>query len=160
MTDELARTDKVTVETVIAADPAAVWRALTDDIDAWWPEAFYTGGDAATRRYVVEARPGGRMYEDWGDDQGLLWAVVNTVQKPSLLQIWGVAFPGWGGPSLLTGTWSLEADGSGTRLRFTEATVGKLSESHMRSKEKGWTFLFDGALKAHLEGRPVPTWED
>jgi len=160
MNDDLARYRNVTVETVIAARPETVWRALTEDIGAWWPAAFFTGGDEATRRFLLEAQPGGRMFEDWGDDQGLLWAIVNTVQRPSLLQIWGMAFPGWGGPGASLGSFHLEADGDRTRLRFTESTFGKVTEAHLQEKEKGWTFLFDLALKAHVEGRPQPVWQD
>jgi len=160
MTQDSARIASLTIETRIAAPPEAVWTALTDDISAWWPAEFYTGGDEDTRRFVLEARPGGRMYEDWGDGQGLLWATVNTVNKGSSLQVWGVAYPGWGGPSMLLGDWHLEPNDDGTLVRYTESSFGAVTEGNQESKDKGWRFLLDGALKAHLEGTPPPVWED
>lgn len=30
-----------------------------------WPEEFYAGGEPEKRRYHLETKPGGRMYESW-----------------------------------------------------------------------------------------------
>ncbi len=156
---EMASIGKAIVETRIAAPRARVWRALTDEITRWWPQEFYTGGREGERRYLLDAHPGGRMCEVWSDTDGLLWATVNTVVKESRLDVWGVAFPLWGGPALWTGTWEIEAAGKETLVRFTEATIGPVSDEGMKDKEKGWRFLFDGALRAYVEGRSPPVWD-
>ncbi|HVS12486.1 MAG TPA: SRPBCC domain-containing protein [Thermoanaerobaculia bacterium] len=155
-----ARYATVRVETRIAADPATVWRALTEEIGAWWPDAFYTGGTPTGRTLRFDASPGGVMLEDWGGGQGLVWGQVVTVDRPSKLEVTGYAFPQWGGPATWLGTWDLEADGDATVVRFTEAAVGRITEDSMADKEKGWRFLFDRALKAHVEGTKPPVWED
>jgi hypothetical protein len=41
---------------------------------------------------VLEAAPGGRWYRDLGDDNGHLWGFVQSIKRPSLLEIWGPLF--------------------------------------------------------------------
>ena len=139
---------------------AAVWKALTDDIGAWWPQEFYAGGEPGKRHYYLETKPGGRMYEDWEGGGGLLWATVVTVEPARRLQVAGTTFPNWGGPSIVFCSWELEADGAVTILSFSESTVGRISDSHAAEKEKGWRFLFGAALKAYVEGSPAPQWQE
>ena len=160
MTTDTQPTDAVLVETRIAASPTRVWNALTDEIGEWWPNEFYTGGQPGKRAYTLDARPGGSMRETWEDGGGLEWARVITVMPEAMLQITGFAFPQWGGPSILFGTWNLEADGDGCKLRFTEHTLGVTPDGYAADKQKGWDFLFDGALKAYVEGTEPPKWED
>ena len=148
------------METSIGGDVAAVWQALTDDIGAWWPEEFYAGGEPAKRCYHLEAKPGGRMYEEWEDGGGTLWGTVVALEPRKRLQVMGTTFPNWGGPSFWFGTWELEADGAATILRFTESSIGRLSESRAEQTAKGWRFLFGEVLKAYVEGQPVPEWKD
>lgn len=152
--------DPVLVETHIHASPAVVWNALTDGMDDWWPAEFYTGGDKSACTLHLEARPGGRVHEDYAAGGGLLWGTVVTVVPEQKLQVTGYGFPEWGGPSVWFGTWTLETADDGCLLRFTEHAVGKTSDGYFAEKQKGWTFLFDGALKAHVEGTPAPKWED
>jgi len=69
-------------------------------------------------------------------------------------------FPNWGGPSIWFGSWELKADGAVTILSFSESTVGRVSDSYVAEKEKGWNFLFGGALKPYVEGTPAPEWPE
>jgi uncharacterized protein YndB with AHSA1/START domain len=154
------KTHEVQVETTIAVAPDAVWKALTDDIGLWWPSEFYSGGQEGARSYHLEAKPGGRMYEEWEGGGGLQWGQVWTVDPGKKLQITGLSFPEWGGPAVFFGTWTLTAEGDGCKLHFSESTLGKTSAGYRAEKEKGWSFLFDGVLKAHLEGTEAPKWED
>ncbi len=155
-----AHLSDLVMEVRIEASTEAVWQALTEGIGAWWPAEFYTGGEPTSRDFVLEAWPGGRMYEQWGGDAGLLWATVYTVDPGKLLQVSGLGFPEWGGPSLWLGTWRLEADGEATRLRFQESALGKTDPHYVAEKDKGWSYLFAGALKAHLEATEPPAWDD
>ncbi len=150
---------EIKMEISIAAPPERVWKALTDDIAAWWPDDTFTGGESGKRTFVLEARPGGHMYESW-ENGGLLWGTVTTVDPANLLlQVHGHTFANWGGPSGSYWTWTLEGDESGTVVRFEDHVMGRITEDTVRERTGGWTFLFDGALKAHLEGRPAPVWE-
>ena len=146
------------MEISIAASPEQVWKALTDDIGAWWPDASFTGGESGKRTFILEAKPGGRMFESW-EDGGLLWGNVVTIQPVGLLQVAGHTFSQWGGPSASYWTWTLEGDEAGTVLTFEDQVVGMITETTAKERTSGWTFLFDGVLRAHLEGRPAPVWE-
>ena len=37
---------------------------------------------------VIEARPGGRWFRDLGGDDGHLWGFVQSIKRPTLLEIW------------------------------------------------------------------------
>ena len=150
-------TNVITVETRIAASPETVWRALTENIDEWWKG--YGGGEEGRRSFHLDARPGGKMYEQYDDGGGLLWGTVCTVMPQAKLQVVGHNFPEWGGPNLWFGTWQLEAADDGCRLRFTEHSIGEISDIWQARHQEGWSYLFDGVLKAHLEGRPLPEFE-
>lgn len=161
---ELARVVDQALEVRIAAAPAAVWQALTADIARWWPAAFYcgsgSGGSAQSKpRFQLEAHPGGRMWEDWGGGDGLLWAHVVGVVRGKRLDLVGSAGPQWGGPSTSFSTFEITADGAGSKLRFVEATFGRTDDANLGEKEKGWRFLL-AALAAHVEGRAAPVWGD
>lgn len=157
---EAARITDFVMEVRIGARPGAVWQALTDDIARWWPGPFYCGGGEGRPTFRLEAHPGGRMWEDWGGGDGLLWATVVQVQAGKRLELTGTTGPDWGGPSTWFGAFELQPDGQGTRLRFSESGFGRVSEAGLREKEKGWRFLFEQALRAHLEGREAPVWEE
>lgn len=159
MTRTEPRISELTMELTIDAGPADVWTALTDTIGDWWPAEFYAGGSAGARRFLLEARPGGRMAEEWDDGGGVLWATVVTVEPVSRLQVVGYAFPNYGGPSQWFGTWELDAVDGATRLRFSEHAIGRVTDNYVTEKDKGWRFLWS-VLKARLEGQAPPAWSD
>ena len=41
---------------------------------------------------ILETKPGGRWYRDLGGDNGHLWGFVQSIKRPSLLEIWGPLF--------------------------------------------------------------------
>lgn len=99
------------------------------------------------------------MYEEWEDGGGVLWGTVVTVDPAKRLQITGVTFPNWGGPTQWFGDWSLVEKDGGTELTFSEHAIGRTSEDSVVEKDKGWQFLWQ-VMKAKLEGQPAPTWSD
>lgn len=154
-----ARMSELTLQVRIEADSSAVWAALTGRIADWWPQEFFAGGVAGRREFILEDRPGGRMYEQWADGGGLLWGTVVTVEPRRRLQVTGYGFPNWGGPSQYFADWSLEETDGATEVTFSEHAIGRVSDSYTDEKTRGWQFLLD-VLQAHLEGRPLPTWQD
>jgi uncharacterized protein YndB with AHSA1/START domain len=154
--DETA--EVVHLEVRIQAPRERVWQALTTDLAAWWPAEINVGGADATMRF--EPKVGGRMYEDWGDGQGLVWAHAVMVRRPEALYMVGDSFPEWGGPLRSYWSWRLEADGETTLVRFVDSQLGPRTDADRASKEKGWSFLIEGRLKAYVEGTPLPAWKD
>jgi len=159
MNQQSAEIVALKMELEINASPSSVWKALTENISAWWPTEFYAGGEEGKRSYLLEASPGGRMYEQWEGGGGVLWGTVYTCEPEKRLQVLGSRFPNWGGPTQWFGTWELQASGSGTTLSFSEHEMGNVSESGLAEKDHGWRFLWNN-LKAHVEGTPPPAWED
>lgn len=146
-----------TLEIEIAAPPARVWKALTDQIGSWWHPGFVTRKDAIA--FILEPRVGGRMYEDWGDGQGLLWYTVISIARNEHLQLMGDLDARYGGPARLHTAFRLRAEGKGTVLRLEEQAFGTVGEKTKRSLEEGWKILLAGCLKVFVEtGKPPPEW--
>jgi uncharacterized protein YndB with AHSA1/START domain len=142
---------EVVTEVRIAAPRDTVWSALTEAPARWWHPAFFTDPRGAQRGFHIEARLGGRMFEDWGDGQGLVWGTVIGLDRGRFLQIVGDSSPAWGGPSRNIQTFRLEDDGRGTRLRLESALFGRVSESAARSLDEGWRYLLEQGLKRWCE---------
>ena len=159
MTIQAAEIAQLTMETDINAPPETVWKALTEDIGKWWPADFFAGGVEGKRTYILEARPGGKMFEVWDGGGGVLWGTVVNVEPNVSLQVLGALFPNWGGPSQWYGTWKLRSHDGGTKLTFSESSIGKISDGYDGEKTQGWTFLWN-SMKAFVEGAPPPTWQD
>lgn len=71
---------------VVAADADRAWRALVEDVDAWWPRDHTWWGDDAT--LVIEPRAGGCFCETAGKRQAL-HLVVTHVDPGKLLRMTG-----------------------------------------------------------------------
>ena len=147
------------LEIPIEATIEEVWQGLTSGLASWWPDDGYAGGDSGKRKMILEAEPGGRMYESWDSGGGLLWGHVVTIEPQEMLQLVGHTFPKWGGPTMWYGTWELSTKGNETVLRYSETAIGRVEEENRAQTKKGWQWLLGGALKAHLEGKPCPPFE-
>jgi len=88
---------------------------------------------------VIEARVGGRWFRDLGGDNGHLWGLVQSIKRPTLLEIWGPLFISTAATSNLMYRLS-EADG-GTVITFTHTLVGPFPEDHRPKLASGWAAL-------------------
>jgi uncharacterized protein YndB with AHSA1/START domain len=95
--------------------------------------------DGAPLPMVIEARVGGRWYRDLGGDNGHLWGFVQSIKRPTLLEIWGPLFVSTAATSNLMYRLS-EADG-GTLITFTHILVGPFPEDHRPKLGAGWAVL-------------------
>jgi uncharacterized protein YndB with AHSA1/START domain len=140
-------THRLTLE--IPKPQAAVWKAFTGDIHSWWPKDFYA--TESPKRIVFEVKPGGRLYEDAGDGNGLVWYHVIALDAPNSVSLSGFIAPPFGGPatSLLRVAFSAQGK-SATLMEVTDSTFGRLGDPS--ATEEGWRMLFEGGFKAWLEG--------
>ena len=130
------RAIEVRFEVPIAAPRERVWKAFTHDLAAWWPRTFFVSPNAKT--FALETRVGGRLYEDWGDGQGVLWATVVTLSTGELLQTSGDLFAEYGGPARVLTTFRFEVKGDTTILRFHLSVSGMVAEARSaRSWRRG-----------------------
>lgn len=144
----------IKLEIDIEAPPAEVWRCLTEEPASWWQRDFYVG--AAPVGFHIEARPGGRMYEDWGDDQGLVWGTVIAIEKGRWLLLTGELTAEFGGPARNQLDLRLEETASGTKVRLTETVYGQVSEATGSSQKQGWQQLFGEGFKRFVETGEKP----
>lgn len=146
-----AATHRLNLE--IARPRVAVWKAFTRDIQSWWPKDFYA--TASPERIILEVKPGGRLYEDAGNGNGLVWYHVLAVDAPNSITMSGFIAPPFGGPaaSLLHVAFSENGNAS-TLMDVTDSTFGCIDEA---TTAEGWRQLFEHGFKAWVERRSSGT---
>lgn len=145
---------EVALEVDIAASPERVWKAFTQEIVAWWPKDFYVG--ANPKGFVFEEKLGGRLYEDRGDGQGLVWYHVTELQKPGMLRLSGELTPEFGGPARLQTRIDFVPTSTGTRFRLLDTAFGRLGPAFEHSVTTGWKMLFEDCFKPWVEEGRYP----
>src|SRR3712207_950893 len=115
----------VELEIPIRAKKEKVWAALVNEIDLWWRKDFLI---TQAKKFVLEPRLGGRMYEDAGDVTGVTWYNFQGVTPNESLLLTGFLFPGFGGPATTLLQLKLEERGKETVLKITDAIFGDLSK--------------------------------
>jgi len=144
-TAKAATLTHVELEIDIEASPAKVWSSLTQETTDWWPKEFYTG---PAKGFHLEARIGGRLYEDWGGGGGVIWYQVFALNPGVSLDLQGnLAVPFGPGISILH--LEVAPQGHGTRLMIRDSTIGTAADHKV--KEMGWREVFGDGLKRFVE---------
>lgn len=106
----------------LAASPGESYRALTEDLHAWWDPAHSYSGDAAN--FSIDARPGGCFCERLPDGGGVMHMQVVQAVPGRLLRLVGGLGPlqGLGAGGAMD--FAFEPDGSGTLLRYRYSVHG------------------------------------
>ena len=139
---------KTTQEIDIQAPADKVWQALTTETSSWWHKDFYTGPEP--KGFHIEAKLGGRVYEDWGDGQGLVWYTVTGIHAGVQLRLSGELVDE-AAPARLMMTVDLESRGETTLVRLTEIMFGGTNEKAASCLEEGWGFLLKECFKPFAE---------
>ena len=85
---------------------------------------------------VLEAKPGGRWYRDLGGDNGHLWGFVQSIKRPSLIEIWGPLFMSTATTSNVM--YRLSEAGGETVISFKHTLVGPVPDEFRQNMEPGW----------------------
>ena len=96
-------------------------------------------GDGKPLPMVIETHPGGRWYRDLGGENGHLWGFVQSIKRPSLLEIWGPLFMSTAATSNLM--YRLTETDEGTLISFTHTVFGPFPEDHRSQIGTGWAAL-------------------
>jgi hypothetical protein len=84
----------------------------------------------------LEPWPGGRWYRDLGEDNGHLWAHVQAIKRPALLEFSGPLF--MSRPVANNVQYRLsEADGV-TTIKFRHEAFGPVEDAHRQGVTGGW----------------------
>jgi uncharacterized protein YndB with AHSA1/START domain len=74
-------------ELEVGRAPEDAFRIFTEGIGSWWPTDRFSmaadGNGARPDRVVFEPRPGGRIYEVWGDATEHDWGRVTAWEPPT-----------------------------------------------------------------------------
>lgn len=90
---------------------------------------------------VIEAWPGGRWYRDLGNGNGHLWAHVQAIKRPTLLEFCGPLFMSY--PVSSNVQYRLKEQDGGTLIEFRHTALGLITEEHRAGVHKGWGRLHE-----------------
>lgn len=115
----------------IRAGLEIVWDSLLAQIG---PEGDMPDGSAFPM--VLEAWPGGRWYRDLGNKAGHLWAHVQVIKPPRLLELCGPMFMSY--PAVSHIQYRLKEDGGATVLSLVHRAMGLITSEHRDGVVEGW----------------------
>ena len=154
METRTAGIEQVELEISMRASPGRVWKALIEETTFWWSKDFYTS--QKTKGFHLEAKLGGKMYEDWGDGAGVIWYEVFAIDPLHSLDLRGcLAVPY--GPAFSLLHLELRANGSETVLMLSDSTIGSPKDDGAAAKANGWKQLFEVGLKNYVENHADET---
>ena len=123
-------------EVVIDAPIDVAWEAVLEEIG---PAGTHEDGSPMPMRF--EAWPGGRWYRDLGNGVGHLWAHVQVIKPPKLLELCGPMFMSY--PAINHVQYRLIDEDGKTRLKLTHRGMGLIDPEHARGAEQGWREVID-----------------
>jgi Activator of Hsp90 ATPase homolog 1-like protein len=106
--------------------------------------------DGVPMPMIIEPWPGGRWYRDLGDNNGHLWAHVQAIKRPTLLEFCGPLFASY--PLLSNVQYRLTESDGGTLITFRHSALGFIPPEHKNGVNQGWTSMNDRVRK-HAESR-------
>ena len=85
----------------------------------------------------LEPWPGGRWFRDLGNDNGHFWGYVQSIKRPTLLEISGPLFMSYAAVNSLQ--YRLSEEPGGTLIRFHHKGFGVIQEEHRSGVNRGWS---------------------
>ena len=146
---EQSNSINIQLEIPIDASIKQTWDCMINDIRLWWRKDFYTS--PKTKKFILEAKPGGKMYEDYGNNEGLVWADVIVLDSPNVLELKGHLSPQFGGPAFSFLRLSLHENEGKTTLTLSDTVIGEISEKLESDLTTGWKMLFEDGFKNYIE---------
>jgi len=101
--------------------------------------------DGTSMQMKIEPWAGGRWWRDLGDGNGHLWAHIQAIKKPTLLEMYGPLFMSYPVSSNVQYRLS-EVDG-GTLIKFQHLALGLIDEEHRTRVVGGWSHIHDNTKK-------------
>lgn len=144
-----ANTYSIELSVPIEAPRDQVWQTLVGEINQWWRPEYHVANTPSTM--AIESWLGGRLYEDCGGGNGLVWASVTAFEPPTRLILSGMVTPPFGGPANSLMTIILMTDGpERCVVHIINTLVGTVDEVDIQTK---WNTLFSQGLKQYLEAK-------
>jgi hypothetical protein len=95
--------------------------------------------DGTSLPMKLEPVPGGRWYRDLGNNNGHLWAHIQSIKRPTLLEFTGPLFMSC--PVSNNLQYRLSDEGGITVIKFRHSAFGLIDEGHRKGVSGGWTYI-------------------
>jgi uncharacterized protein YndB with AHSA1/START domain len=148
MTQNVITSVEIKLQVEISASKEKVWNAIILDTSSWWLRDFYYYENS---KIILEPFPGGRLYEDGGENGGGIWYNVLNINPKNSIQFTGNLSPQFGGPAATYLNLSLKEEKEKTILTVIDSLIGVLQPGTEKQIEQGWKMLFEKGLKTYLE---------
>lgn len=137
----------ITEEVHVNATPEATFEALLEQLGP-----AMMGGEEKPMPMKIEAWPGGRWYRDLGDGNGHLWAHVQAIKRPTLLEFCGPLMLSQAVASNVQ--YRLSEERGGTLIQFHHYALGVISDDHRKGMPEGWKSIHERAKqRAEKKGK-------
>ena len=127
-------------------------RASLEDTFAALLEQLGPGNEAGEGNPMpmkLEAWPGGRWYRDLGGKNGHLWAHVQAIKRPTLIELAGPLFMSY--PVANNVQYRLSEVDGGTLIKFRHSGFGTIQDEHRKGVTGGWGNLHE-KVRRRAEG--------
>jgi len=126
----------ITDEIHVKATPAATFEALLEELGPGM-----MGGEDRPMPMKIETWPGGRWYRDLGDGNGHLWAHVQAIKRPTLLEFCGPLMMSYAVASNVQ--YRLSEEPGGTLIKFHHFLLGVISDDYRKGVAEGWKHIHE-----------------
>lgn len=101
--------------------------------------------DGAAMPLKLEPWPGGRWFRDLGDGDGHLWAHVQAIKRPTLIELCGPLFMSH--PVANNVQYRLSEEGGETLIKFRHSGFGLVQDEHKKGVTTGWNYIHEQVRK-------------
>ena len=95
---------------------------------------------------TLEPWPGGRWFRDLGGDNGHHWGHVQSIKRPTLLEIYGPLFMSY--PTMSNVQYRLKEVEGGTLIVFQHLAFGFIQDDHRQGVASAWKPLLERIRRA------------
>jgi len=121
----------ITDELHVKASLEATFEALLEELGPG-----LMGEDGKPLHAKIETWPGGRWYRDLGNGSGHLWAHVQAIKRPTLLEFYGPLMMSSAVASNVQ--YRLVEQPGGTLIKFHHFALGVIPAEHRKGFSEGW----------------------
>jgi len=146
--------EPIVLSIVLDSSPQEAYRCFTEGFGDWWPVTTHSLSRDAATRCLLEARPGGRLFEVAPGGEEHLWGGVEAASAGQSLRFtW---HPGREADSAQWVEVTFEPAGQGCRVTLTHGgweALGEIAPILRREYVPGWRHVFGELFAGYADGR-------
>lgn len=126
----------ITEEIHVKATPGVTFEALLEELGPG-----LMGAENKPLQAKIELWPGGRWYRDLGNGNGHLWAHVQAIKPPTLLEFYGPLMMSYAVASNVQ--YRLSEEPGGTLIKFHHYALGAIPDDYRKGMMEGWKNILE-----------------